>query len=183
MHMHDEDIKYIVMTDVLIRRIGYLRMEGIWGEAAPNELIPITLVSLWEVLPGLWKGPAKTNQLFHSGRYWAKTPLILLSNLQRRCPLKKNGVFTLAGICSAMLFWTKYENRWPLVATRCQCIQGSFHPEFSANFNKKKNDNKRCNASYFTNCVFFVYMNNEKSGYTLEVCPHSALNRTLQIIL
>ena len=141
LHMYDDDIKYIVMTDVLIRRIGYLRMEGIWGEAAPNELIPITLVSLWEVLSGLWKGPAKTNQLFHSGCYWAKTPLILLSNQQRRCPLKKNGVLpwpAFTQLCCYEQNMTMLENRWPRVATTCQCIQGAFHTEFSSKSTKAK---------------------------------------------
>ena len=97
MRMHADEIKDIAMRDVLIRRVGYLRIGRSWKWNCPKTNWSLSCQLVYkESFPPCETGHVKTNQLCHSGLSWAKTPLMFSSNQQRQCLLKKNRLLPLS---------------------------------------------------------------------------------------
>ena len=97
MRMHDDEIKDIAMRDVLIRRVGYLRMEGLGDETVQKQTDPYRISQSMRSLARLVKRARQDKPAVSLWSLLGKDSFDVVIKSAKAVSFEEEQAFTLAG--------------------------------------------------------------------------------------
>ena len=149
MRMHDDDIKDIAMKDVLIRRVGYLRMEGLGDESVQKQTDPYRISQSMRSLARLVKRARQDKPAVSLWALLSKDCIDIVIKSAKAVSFEEEQAFTLAGKLGNLLSYAVM-NKIGLALRRddhsslqdANAFKALFDLEFSARVTKVANKKK-----------------------------------------